>query len=130
MSDAMTTAYPGGVPAPGYQPSPLTDRRSALLRLAETRDWLTGREVGAALIRLTPGLGADWPTRRDWWRQLVDAANAAALIRDRAVDGWTAQAVLDELGEDYGTDPYGSAMARADDWDRVIDRLVGEAQSA
>jgi hypothetical protein len=124
----MTTAYPGNVAVTDHHPAPLTDRRSALLRLAETRDWLTGCDIQAALTRLTPGLGADWPTRRDWWRRFVDAADTAALIRGRAADGWTAQAVLDELGEDYGTDPHGAAMARADDWDGVIDRLVGEAQ--
>lgn len=124
----MTTAYPGNVAVADHQPPPLTDRRTALLRLAATRDWLTGREVGAALIRLTPGLGADWPVRRDWWRRFVDAADTLTLIRDRAADGWTAMAVLDELGEEYGADPHGTAMARADDWDRVIDRLVEEAQ--
>lgn len=124
----MTTAYPGNVAVADHQPQPLTDRREALLRLAETRDWLTGREITAALIRLTPGLGADWPARRDWWRRFVDVADTAARIRDRATDEWTARAVLDELEEDYGTDPYGTAMARADDWDRVIDQLVGEAQ--
>jgi hypothetical protein len=128
MSDAMIAAYPGNVAVTGHRPSPLADRRTALLRLAETRDWLTGREVLAALTRLTPGLGADWPTRRRWWRDFVDAADAAAWIRSRAADAWTAQAVCDELGVEYGADPYGAAMARADDWDRVIDRLVEESQ--
>jgi hypothetical protein len=124
----MTVAYVDNTPVPGYQPPPLTDRRTALLRLAETRDWLTGREVGAALHRLTPGLGADYPTRRDWWRRFVDAADTAALIRDRAADAWTAMAVLDELKEDYGPDPYAAAMKRAEEWDKLIDRLVEEAQ--
>lgn len=124
----MTTAYPGNVAVADHRTPPLTDRRTALLRLAETRDWITGAEVWAELVRLTPGLGADWPTRRDWWRAFVDAADTADLIRDRATDAWTARAILDQLGEDYGTDPYGSAMARADDWDRVIDDMVREAQ--
>jgi len=124
----MTIAYPGNVAVAGYQPPPLDDRRTALLRLAETRDWLTGREVGAALHRLTPGLGADYPTRRDWWRRFVDAADTAAYIRERAANAWTAMAVLDELGEDYGRDPHGAAMKRAEEWDQVIDRLVEEAQ--
>lgn len=125
----MTTAYPGNVAVTDHQPPALTDQRTTLLRLAETRDWLTGREVSAALTRLTPGLGADWPTRRRWWRDFVDAADAADHIRSRAADAWTAQAVCDELGIEYGCDPYGSAQARADDWDREIDRLVGEAQA-
>lgn len=123
----MTTAS-GNVAVTDHPAPPLTDRRAALLRLAETRDWVTGREVWAALVRLTPGLGADYPTRRDWWRRFVDAADTADLIRTRATDAWTAMAVLDQLGEDYGADPYGSAMARATDWDCAIDRLVEEAQ--
>lgn len=124
----MTTAYPRNVAVADHQPPPLTDRREALIRLAATRDWLTGAEVGAALVRLTPGLGADWPVRRDWWRRFVDAADTVSMIRDRAADAWTAMAVLDELGEDYGCDPYLAAMTRAADWDRVIDDMVREAQ--
>lgn len=123
------TAYPGNVAVPGYQPPPLTDRRSALLRLTDDVDWLTGREVRDALVRLTPGLGADDDTRDQWWAAFRHAADTAAYIHERAGDAWTAMAVLDELGEEYGADPYATAQARECDWDRLVDDLVREAQA-
>ena len=108
-------------------PGRTSDPREPLMRLYRSRDTINGLHGLVVLSALTPAFGADNRAREQWWTAFVHAADMWELLDGRATDCWTAQAVLDELGEDYGSDPYAAAQARLDDWDREIDRLVAAA---
>ena len=145
MGHGMTTAYPDNMAVTDWQPPPLTDRRTALLRLAASRYDLPGCTVMAALTRLTPGLAdrPSWPAR--WARRLLRRPDLAAgrrrdwfdhfaALADRLHDldrvGSTddARAVLEEMGEGPWSEPWAEALTRRDELSAEIDRLVGEAQ--
>lgn len=122
----MTTAIRDGhavtltdLPAP-------CDRRTALIRLAGIRDHIDDRHVQAALARLTPNLEPGC-RRRDWWDRFCETVRG----RDRlatAVDGWDARRRLEDAGLDSAVvDPHAEALACADDYDQVLDAMMGEA---